>query len=175
MNRQLIISMAMPLVAIACGADPTPPPSTASGPAFPPAETAETGDAAKDPTKGNVQISDEIRRACGISDHDAYFAYNSAQVAPQARSVLQKLATCFKDGPLKGRKMVLVGHADQRGDPEYNLLLGGKRADGVRGMLMKYGLGKDRMSTSSRGEMDASGSDPDGWAKDRRVDVDVGS
>jgi peptidoglycan-associated lipoprotein len=89
--------------------------------------------------------------------------------------VLQKLATCFKDGPLKGRSMLLVGHADPRGDDEYNLVLGGRRADGVRGMLMKYGLGKDRITTSSRGEMDASGTEPESWAKDRRVDVKLGS
>jgi peptidoglycan-associated lipoprotein len=129
----------------------------------------------KDPNQGNVNIDPEIRKACGINEKDAFFAYNSARLDDRARTVMEKLAKCFKDGPLKGRSMHLIGHADPRGDEEYNLLLGGRRADSVRGVLTKFGLGKDRITTTSRGEMDASGVDPAGWAKDRRVDVTLGS
>ena len=176
MNRRLAISMSLPLVIAACGSDPTPPPAAPSGPVAEPVATANPSeDDGKDPNKGTIRISDEIRKKCGISDKDAFFAYNSASVDTRARGVLEKLAKCFKDGPLKGRNMLLVGHADPRGDDEYNLVLGGRRADNVRAMLMKYGLGKDRITTSSRGEMDASGSDPKSWAKDRRVDVNLGS
>jgi peptidoglycan-associated lipoprotein len=142
----------------------------------PPAENANASQGnEKDPNKGTIRISDEIRKKCGITDEDAYFSYNSAYVDHRARGVLQKLAKCFKDGPLRGRTMLLVGHADPRGDDEYNLVLGGRRADSVRGMLLKYGLGKDKITTSSRGEMDADGTDPKSWAEDRRVDVKLGS
>ena len=123
------------------------------------------------PQSASINISDEIRRACGLSDTDAYFDYDSSRVTPQADRVLSGLASCFTVGPLKGRGMKLVGHADPRGDSEYNLLLGGRRADHVGSALSKKGLQSDRISSSSRGEMDARGSDEATWARDRRVEV----
>ncbi len=175
MNPRVVISMALPLSLAACGSDPKPPPAAPAGEVSPGSARTEPQEQAKDPTKGSVRISDEIRKACGISEHDAYFGYNSARLDARAKTLLEKLAKCFKDGPLVGRQMVLVGHADPRGDAEYNLLLGGKRADGVKTLLIGYGLTADRVTTTSRGEMEASGTDEASWAKDRRVDVDVGS
>lgn len=123
------------------------------------------------PDAASISISEEIRRACGLSETDAFFDYDSARVTPQADRVLAGLASCFTVGPLKGRGMKLVGHADPRGDSEYNLLLGGRRAEHVGSALSKKGLVSDRISSSSRGEMDARGHDEASWAKDRRVEV----
>ena len=114
------------------------------------------------------------RRACGISDADAYFNYDSANVTPAAKAVLTKLAKCFADGPLKGRKMNLVGHADPRGEEEYNMVLGGRRADNVKSAIAAEGLSSAKIATTSRGKLDATGSDEESWAKDRRVDVVLG-
>lgn len=119
----------------------------------------------------SVSISESIRKACGLSETDAHFDYNSSNVTPEADRVLSGLANCFTVGPLKGRGMRLVGHADPRGESEYNLLLGGRRADHVSAALGKKGLAESRMSTSSRGEMDATGEDEAGWARDRKVEV----
>lgn len=158
----------------ACGSDPKPPPAAPSGPTEEPAPTAQPVINSKpddDASKGQIAISDEIRKHCGISDADAYFDFDSANVQPAARAVLQKLATCFTTGPLKGRKMSLVGHADPRGEEEYNMVLGGRRSDNVKRVLASMGLPNGQSSTTSRGEIDASGTDEAGWAKDRRVDV----
>lgn len=127
------------------------------------------------PNQSNLAISDEIRKACGITDAEAFFAFDSANVRPQDRAVLKKLADCFSTGPLKGRRMRLVGHADPRGDEEYNRVLGQRRADSVKGAIASAGLEASKMETTSRGEDDASGTDDSGWAKDRRVDVMLGS
>ena len=124
-----------------------------------------------DATRGNLNISDEIRKACGLTDAEAYFAFDSAHVRPQDESVLKKLATCFSTGALKDRQMVLVGHADPRGTADYNLALGGRRADNVKAVIGRYGLSASRIDTSTRGAMDATGTDEASWAKDRRVDV----
>ena len=43
-----------------------------------------------DATKGQINISDEIRKACGISDAEAYFDFDSANVQAAARATLQK-------------------------------------------------------------------------------------
>ncbi len=119
----------------------------------------------------SIRISDEIRRACGLTAIEAYFDFDSSRVSLQADHVLSSLATCFTTGPLKGRSMNLVGHADPRGDSEYNLVLGGRRADHVGKVLSNKGVKTARISTTSRGEMDAAGVDEMGWANDRRVEV----
>ncbi len=161
---------------IACASDPPPPPKAAPPTAAPAAEAPPPPEKAGDvPSRSNIAISDDIKKACGLTDADAHFAYDSANVRPQDQAVLQKLAACFTSGPLKGRTMRLVGHADPRGDEEYNMVLGGRRADNVKSAIAGAGLDASKMATSSRGEIDATGSDDAGWERDRRVDIMLGS
>jgi len=128
----------------------------------------------KSPQRGLVMIAAEIRRACGLSDKDAYFDFDSAQLDGADKTILQKVAVCFESGPLAGRTMRLIGHADPRGDSEYNMVLGGSRADNVKQYLESRGLPGNRLATTSRGELDAMGRDEDTWAHDRRVDLLLG-
>ena len=166
--------VSLPL-ALGCGSDPKPPPEPPPGPGLaPPPPVAKSSSNPKpedDPNKSQINISDEIRKKCGISETDAHFAYDSANVRPDDKRVLAQLAKCFKDGPLAGRHMRLVGHADPRGEDEYNMLLGQRRADNVKTAVAGEGLGQEQMETTSRGEMDASGTDEGTWARDRRVDI----
>lgn len=173
--RRLYFPLASLMLLAACGSEPkpvpqAPPPPPATTPPAPPPE--KTGDV---PTRSNISISEDIRKACGISEIDAYFAFDSANVRPQDKAVLHKLAACFATGPLKGHTMRLVGHADPRGDEEYNMVLGGRRADNVKAAISAAGLDASKIATTSRGEMDATGTDEAGWEKDRRVDVMLGS
>ena len=162
-----------------CGSDPAPPPAAPAGgteaPVAQPTATAATDTKPESiANQSQINISDEILRACGITESDAFFAFDSANVREQDARVLKQLADCFSTGPLKGRQMRLVGHADPRGEPEYNLTLGGRRADNVKSFIAKQGLAEEQMSTTSRGEMDATGTDEASWARDRRVDVILG-
>lgn len=166
-------------LALGCGSDPPPPAKTAEAPA-PAAKPAAAAIANNpkpddDPSKGNINISDEIRKACGITDAEAFFAYDSANIREQDKAVLTKLATCFTTGPLKGREMRLVGHADNRGEDDYNMLLGQRRADNVKGAIVSAGMTAAKALTTSRGELDSTGTDDASWAKDRRVDIVLGS
>jgi peptidoglycan-associated lipoprotein len=164
-------------IAAGCASDPPPPPAAPTAtaaptpPPGPPKVLEKPGD---DPSKSNINISDEIRKACGITDTEAFFAYDSANVRPQDRGVLKKLADCFSTGPLKGRELRLVGHADPRGEEEYNMVLGGRRADNVKTAIAAEGLSAAKIATTSRGKLDATGTDESSWAKDRRVDVVLG-
>ena len=121
------------------------------------------------PTASGVNISDAILKACGIKESEAYFAFDSTKII--SAGPLDKVAECFKAGPLKGKSMKLVGHADPRGDADYNVQLGLSRADSVAKYLFDKGLDKKQASTTSRGAMDAKGTDDATWALDRRVDV----
>ena len=68
--------------ALACGSEPPPPAKTADAAPAPAATTPPpAGDKPDDdPRKGNINISDEIRKACGITDAEAFFAYDSANI-----------------------------------------------------------------------------------------------
>jgi peptidoglycan-associated lipoprotein len=123
------------------------------------------------PSSSNIQISKDILRACNIPEADAHFAFDSSRVPADSVTPLRWVAKCFETGPLAGHHMKLVGHADPRGTDDYNMVLGLARADSVAKYLVDQGLSPEAMMTSSRGELDATGTDEIGWAHDRRVDV----
>jgi peptidoglycan-associated lipoprotein len=158
------------LLLVACGGEQkhvASAPSAVEPPAPPPAQAA----APSTPTASNVSIAQDILRACHLSDADAYFAFDAARVTQTDRTPLDAIAKCFHDGPLSGHKMKLVGRADPRGESDYNVTLGQARADAVAAYLDARGLSNAQTLTTSRGAMDATGTNEPGWAKDRRVDV----
>jgi len=118
-----------------------------------------------------IQISEDIRKACGIGNADAHFAFDEAMVRTEDTAVLEKLVECFSTGALKGRQMRLVGHTDNRGDEEYNYVLGERRANAIQTYLTGAGLNGAQVTSTSRGELSATGTDEVGWAEDRRVDI----
>jgi len=177
----LVASVLPALLSVACGGDkPADPKVPQTNP------TATTNDATtlKPPTPENVpnkpdgstsgvRISEEIRKKCGIDDSEAHFAFDSSVVRTTDRGPLDKVAVCFTTGPLAGRRLRLVGHADPSGGHEYNMRLGHLRADSVKGYLGSK-MDREKVETTSRGDEDAEGKDEVGWAKDRRVDVMLG-
>ena len=177
-HRSIFVSIALVAFVSACADEKKPAVAPAASVA--PATSAQPVANANNPkpdddaTRGNLNISDEIRKACGLSDSEAYFAFDSAHVRPEDQKILKKLADCFSTGALKGREMRLVGHADPRGSSDYNMLLGGRRADNVKTVIVNQGLATKKVATTSRGAMDATGADETSWAKDRRVDVTLG-
>ena len=110
----------------------------------------------------------------GCTDFPApKFAYESPEIRPDARQVLQRLAACLTTGTLKTGQVLLTGHCDNRGESEFNMSLGADRAEAVKTFLVGLGVPVDRLKTSSRGELDAAGTDEAGWMNDRRVDVEI--
>jgi peptidoglycan-associated lipoprotein len=171
----LVLSIAPLLVATGCATD-KPPAAGAPLAATAVTTTAATMSPSKaEPTSGTIAISDEIRAACGIPAEDAFFAFDSAVIAWDDVAPLDAVARCFTTGALAGRSMRLIGHADLRGPSDYNMALGQRRADSVEGYLDRRGLLRSRVATTSRGAMDATGQDEVGWARDRRVDVQLGA
>jgi peptidoglycan-associated lipoprotein len=125
-----------------------------------------------------LSISDRIAQACGIAPRNGAaltpsFEYDSAALADADRAMLAEVAKCLTEGALKGKGVTLVGRADARGEPEYNMTLGESRANTVHRYMVDLGVGKDRMRVTSRGEIDAEGKDEAGYAHDRRVDIDL--
>lgn len=119
---------------------------------------------------GSLRFDDEIVRLCpGVQG--PRFDYDSHAVQSRFQDSLVRLAECIQQGGLRDKQVLMVGHADPRGDDDYNLALGGRRADAVRQALDALGVNSSRIEVSSRGEVDARGWDEATWAEDRRVDV----
>lgn len=124
---------------------------------------------------GSLHVSDAIARACGLTRAESApkFEYDSAAIADGDRELLAAIARCVSEGALRGQTLALIGRTDPRGEDEYNLSLGESRADSVRRYLHDLGVHPDRLQATSRGEIDALGTDEGGWAKDRRVDIEL--
>lgn len=169
MNKaQIVVSGFVAVVAVACGGNKKEPAAPQS-----PAPTQVTKAEVK-PQPG-LAISEDITKACqlkiGPVEEAPKFDFDSADLTPQEREVLAEVAKCLTTGPLAGRAVQLVGRADPRGEMEYNMALGARRAKTVHGYLSSLGVGQEKMKLTSRGELDATGKDEAGWKLDRRVDV----
>jgi len=164
--RALAATTILSALVLSCAGGEQPPPRAPTPGPEPVAQPAISS-----PTRSVVSISEDIRRACGVNDAEAHFAFDSARLSSSDYPILDKLVRCFSSGPLAQRQMRLVGHADPRGGEEYNLVLGGSRAGGVMGFLVDRGLSAEQVVSTSRGEMDAKGTDEGSWAEDRRVDI----
>jgi peptidoglycan-associated lipoprotein len=68
-------------------------------------------------------------------------------------------------------KVVVEGHADERGSTEYNLALGDRRAAAAKQFLVSLGLSADRMETVSYGKERpfCSASNEECWQQNRRA------
>lgn len=159
----------------ACGADkpePRSPASATSGEqaALSPEQDQAVARAERETGASGIHVDDEILRLCP-NIAPTKFSYNSSQVRNQFRTTLVELSKCMKEGGLKDKKVLLVGRADPRGEDDYNLALGGRRASAVQDALRSLGVDKSRLDLTSRGELDAKGTDEKSWAEDRRVDI----
>ena len=124
----------------------------------------------------NLALSGDIVKMCGIkasanATASPTFDYDKEELHPEDRAVLDQLATCLMTGALKGKNVALTGRADPRGTEEYNLGLGSRRAASVSTYLVRLGVAQPQLGVTTRGALDATGTDEAGWAKDRRVDI----
>jgi peptidoglycan-associated lipoprotein len=123
----------------------------------------------------SLRVSDELARLCNLpkQEYAPSFEFDSDSIGDQDRAVLSALAHCLSEGALRGRGLALTGRTDPRGEPEYNMSLGESRAESVRRYLHDLGVQAERLRATSRGEIDATGTDEGSWARDRRVDIDL--
>jgi peptidoglycan-associated lipoprotein len=165
--------------ATACSHDAPKKPTTPQPEAKKPAPKADDKQLAQIPTNTqvspNLALSGDIMQMCGIkaaaTAAPPQFDYDKEELTPDDRAVLDQLADCLTKGALKGKPVSLVGRADPRGTEEYNLGLGSRRSGSVSTYLTHLGVPDQQLAVTTRGALDATGSDEAGWAKDRRVDV----
>lgn len=78
-----------------------------------------------------------------------YFDFDKYVVKPEYRNVVEAHANYLKSR--RGSKVVLEGHADERGGREYNLALGQRRSEAVRRSLLLLGVPESQLEAISWG------------------------
>lgn len=160
-----------------CGSKPAPKapvaPKAAEAPAVDPIEEPELKTT---PVSPSLAVSQDLATLCALKQRDSVpptFDYDKVELSSEDREVLQQLATCLAIGAAKDRSLGLTGRADPRGTEEYNLGLGARRAHEVALYLQRLGVPPDRLAETTRGAIDAAGTDEETWRRDRRVDLDL--
>jgi peptidoglycan-associated lipoprotein len=90
----------------------------------------------------------EAAAACQLAP--VSFDFNEANLRPEARDTLARNADCLK--AMKGKRVTIEGHADERGTNEYNQHLGQRRAESVRRYLVNLGVDGGMLEPVSYGE-----------------------
>jgi peptidoglycan-associated lipoprotein len=87
--------------------------------------------------------------------------------------IVTSIAKYMKKNP--NLYIFVAGHCDERASEAYNLALGTRRANTIRGLLIKQGVEPSHVYTISYGkEMPAdSGHSKEAWAKNRRVEFKI--
>lgn len=100
-----------------------------------------------------------------------YFEFDQSTIQNASKAALSAHAQFLDANP--SARVVLEGHADERGTPEYNLALGERRAISVRRYLMANGADADQVKVVSFGEERpaATGHTESSWTKNRRVEI----
>ena len=78
------------------------------------------------------------------------FAVDQSTLNPEAQTVLAGQAQWLNANP--GYTALIEGHADEQGTREYNLALGGRRANAARDYLISQGVDASRLRTISYGK-----------------------
>ncbi|MBI5810746.1 MAG: peptidoglycan-associated lipoprotein Pal [Deltaproteobacteria bacterium] len=102
-----------------------------------------------------------------------HFDFDKYAVRDEDKPLLEKNARWLKLN--SGVKVRIEGHADERGENEYNLALGDKRARSVMNYLGAIGINAGRLSTISYGEEKPvdPGHGEDAWARNRRAEFKI--
>ncbi|NWG52111.1 MAG: OmpA family protein [Hydrogenophilaceae bacterium] len=120
------------------------------------------------PTPGSVE---DFRVQAG-SDR-VFFALDSSDLSPQARSILERQAAWLRRYP--SVRVLIAGNCDERGTREYNLALGSRRANAARAYLVSLGVEAARVETTSNGKelpMDPR-SNEEAWAVNRNAHTQI--
>ena len=99
------------------------------------------------------------------------FDFDKATIKPEYEEIIKQLAAATQGS--RNIKVSVIGHTDTMGDADYNYALGGRRAEAVQKMLIRYGIPAGQIVAVSAGEEDLAVPTADGVANaaNRRVQV----
>lgn len=151
---------------------PPPPPAVGTTPpATPPEPVVEPALVPAEPAIDELGLEskslDDLNRESPLEP--VFFAFDSAEITPEAQAVLQRNADILKKYPTWA--ITIEGHCDERGTAEYNLALGERRALAASAYLVSLGIPASRLRTVSYGKEFPfdPGKTEEAYAKNRRA------
>lgn len=124
------------------------------------------------PAARPLTASERLRDASSpLSVRSVYFNFDSYAIQEEYKPALIAHARFLTENP---KALILIqGNTDERGTREYNLVLGQKRADAVKKMMILLGARDDQIESVSLGEEHPvdSGQSESAYAKNRRADI----
>jgi outer membrane protein OmpA-like peptidoglycan-associated protein len=102
-----------------------------------------------------------------------YFLEARDELTPDSRRLLDRIVDEIARRPAP--EIVVIGHTDRVGAVTYNDTLSLRRAERVRGELVKVGIAADRIRVAGRGEREplVPTADEVAEARNRRVEINV--
>ncbi len=148
---------------------PTPAPARRETPPPPPTQARQTPSAPR-------QMTPEEREALNAKLarlEDALFDYDKATIREDARTRLGADVGVIRDilANYPSQKLLIEGHADERGSEEYNMALGDRRAKAASEFLASMGIPNNQLQIISYGKDRPVCTDKteECWQKNRRA------
>ena len=143
--------------------EPAPAPAKAK-----PVQTAAAP--AKMPPEVRIDINARLAKL-----EDALFDYDKATIREDATSALRGDVGVIRDilAGYPAQKLLIEGHADERGSAEYNLALGDKRASSAEEFLANMGIPRSQLTIISYGKEkpQCTEQSENCWQKNRRAHI----
>lgn len=148
------------LAVAACGKKQVTPTATppVPPPAMPPPAAAAAAPAAPAPEPVRAALTDEelfAQKTLAQLNAESplshiFFEVDSAELRPSDLVALQQNSAWLRRWG--STRIVVEGHGDSRGTPEYNLALGDRRAQAVSSYLQSIGVGAERVLVVTKGK-----------------------
>jgi len=162
LSIKLLACTAVLLLSVSCASTPEPD------------DSADTGSEFQQGDQEEVEVAETVEETTvsateTMSLQTVYFDFDKSDIRENARPLLrangQQLRTT-------GVGVRLEGYCDERGDEEYNLALGERRAQSAKRYLENLGVSASQMRTVSYGEANpaVAGHDESAWRYNRRVE-----
>jgi len=171
MNTALRLMAIVMLAALlsACARQTTPEPEPPAP--EPPTEQPEPPETDRIDPRDFTDVRNLDNPESLLSQRVIYFEFDRANIRAQFRPIIEAHAAYLRANP--SARVILEGHADERGSREYNLALGERRGDSVATAMESGRVSDSQLEVVSYGEERpvCRNSNDDCWQRNRRVEI----
>lgn len=93
--------------------------------------------------------ADMLEKQESVDLKNIYFEFDSAELKAESESGINMICNFLSSNPDKS--ILLVGHTDDVGNEEYNIILSERRAENIKQALIDKGISPDRIKTKGCG------------------------
>lgn len=135
------------------------------------ATTTATSSTAAEAAEEQLSPAEQLKRDLAKVGTIVLFDFDSSELSSHAQRTLDRQAAFLQARPQA--RIIIGGHADERGTREYNLALGERRASAARDYLVAKGVDSARIRIVSYGKERpiAVGSNENAWRQNRRAET----